>query len=130
MMKTIILDTNFLLIPGQFGLDIFDRFSQDLDFPYTLAVLDLTVQELEKLLKGSETNQKGKLAVKIAQELIKKQNIVIIKTSQEKNADDALLNSSKKGYVIATQDKDLLHRIKKAGGKSIQMRQKKYLVVK
>ena len=46
-MKKIILDTNFLLIPAQFKVDIFDEIDRIMIEKYQLFVLDKTIDELK-----------------------------------------------------------------------------------
>ena len=123
-MKKIILDTNFLLIPAQFRVDIFSEIKRIADFPYQLCILDKTIDELKTIQK----NQKGKnkTAAKLALQLIKKKKIKQIKTTQNLLVDDLLVQFSKKGAVIATQDLGLKRRLKKP---YIILRQKKYLAL-
>ena len=45
-MKKIILDTNFLLIPAQFNVDIFSEIERICDFQYQLCIVDKTLSEL------------------------------------------------------------------------------------
>ena len=66
----IILDTNFLLIPGTLKVDIFEEIKRICDFKYTLHIIDKTVDELKKI---TETQRgKYKTAAKLALMLIKK----------------------------------------------------------
>lgn len=120
----IILDTNFLLIPSRFKIDIFSEINRICDFSYSLYVLDKTIGELEKIA----VKQKGKhkQAAKLALKLIKAKRLKKIRT-EAGNVDDILL---KQDAVIATQDKALIRRLKKAKKKVIQLRQKKYLMLK
>lgn len=123
-MKKIILDTNFLLIPAQFKVDIFSEIQRIADFKYQLFVLDKTLDELNKIIK----QQKGrhKAAAKLALALIKNKKVKTIKTSSEKYVDDLLVEYSKKGAIIATQDLGLKNRLKKP---YIILKQKKYLAL-
>jgi len=50
-MRKIILDTNFLLIPAQFKVDIFSEIDRICSFTYSLFVLDKSVEELKKISK-------------------------------------------------------------------------------
>ena len=123
-MKQIILDTNFLLIPAQFRVDIFEEIKRIADFKYQLCILDKTIDELKKIQK--EQRGKHKLAAKLALDLVKKKKIKIIKTTEKKYVDDHLVDFSKKGAVIATQDLGPKKRLKKP---YIVLRQKKYLTL-
>ena len=123
-MKKIILDTNFLLIPYQFKVDIFEEIERTADFNYSLNVLDKTIDELNKII--DEQKGKHKEAAKLALSLIKNKNIKKIKT-KEGLVDDLQLEQD---AIVATQDKELINRLKQAKKKVIQLRQKKYLIIK
>ena len=122
--RRIILDTNFLLIPFQFRVDIFEEVKKIADFKYKLFVLDKTLDELVKIQK--EQKGKNRAAAKLALQLIKKKDVKIIKTTEDKIVDDLLAQYSRKGDIIATQDLGLKRRLKKP---YIILRQKKYLAL-
>lgn len=117
----ILLDTNFLLIPAQFKIDVFEelkRFGE----PLTISVC---VIELKKL-----SRKKGKPGehARIALLLLKKKKIKIVKAKGE--ADFALMNHAKKfNCAVATNDRKLIKALKNNGIKIIRMRQKKYLIM-
>lgn len=119
-MKRIILDTNFLLAIGQFRIDIFSELERICDFPYSVYVLDKTVDELNKIL--ITPGKKDKSAAKLALEIIK-DRIEIIKTG-EGYVDDILVKIADNETIIATQDRELKKRIKT---RIITIKQKKYL---
>ncbi len=126
-MKRIILDTNFLLIPIQFKVDIFTEIDRICLFPYKLYIVDKTIDELKKIVE----KQKGKhkFAAKIALQLVKKKNISKIKT-KEGHVDDLILDVLDKDSILATQDAIFRKRAVKKGIKVIVLRAKKYLVLK
>ena len=120
----IILDTNFLLVPSQFKVDIFSEINNICNFKYSIYILDKTVDELNKIV--DEQKGKHKEAAKLALKLIKFKKIKIIRT-KEGSVDDLLLEQD---AVIATQDKALIKKLKNNKKKVIQLRQKKYLILK
>lgn len=123
--KKILLDTNFLLIPGQFKVDIFSELERACDFNFKVYILDKTVKELENILK----NQKGKdkAAAKLALSLIETKPLNIIH-SNSKPVDDLIVDIAREeGFIVATQDKQLRQRLKKHDIPMIVLRQKKYL---
>ena len=75
----------------------------------------------------AEGKSKSALLAKLALSQIHKKPLKVLKT-KETSADPALLSLSKKGYIIATHDKVLKQKIKKARGNIIFIRQKKYVV--
>jgi uncharacterized protein len=128
LVKKIILDTNFLLIPGYFTTDIISEIERIALFPYKLCVLDRTIEELEDLkqkLRGKE-----KAAARLASEIIAKNNIEIIDTDESTgHVDDIIINQCDKETLVATQDAELKKRLRKKGIKVIHLRQKKYLQI-
>ncbi len=115
----IILDTNFLIDCIRFKIDLESELRGN-----ELFVLDSIIFEIEKITKrGTKESSLAKLAL----DYIKRKHLKILKP-KEKNTDLSLLNYSKKGYAMATQDKVLKNKIKKAGGKLIFIRQKRYVV--
>ena len=70
-MKRIILDTNFLLIPIQFKVDIFTEIDKICIFPYKLYIIEGTIDELNKIIEWRAYKSKDKLSAKIGLELLK-----------------------------------------------------------
>jgi len=117
----IVLDTNFLMIPGQLGLDIFSELERICDFSYKVFIVEETIKELEKIAEKAKTSDKK--AVRIAKELIKTKKIGII-PAKEGYVDDLLVELSKsEDIIVATNDTELKKRLKRA----IILKQKKYL---
>lgn len=133
-MARIILDTNFLLIPGQFKVQIFEELQDAFILPYRLQIIDKTLDELEKLVKTAKLPDKT--AAKIALGLIGCYKVDILPTKRLKsdNVDDLIIETlSHKGptekIYVATQDKELKKRVLENNGKIITLRQKKYLKI-
>jgi rRNA-processing protein FCF1 len=124
--KKILLDTNFLLIPGQFKVDIFSEIERIADFKYKLCVLDLSLKELDNIIEKQKG--KDKEAAKLALLLIKSKDIDIIK-SKGNYADREILDIADKDFIIATQDASLRKALKNKGTKTIVLRNKKYLIM-
>ena len=125
--KKIVLDTNFLLIPAQFGLDIFEELKKLCSLPYKVFIVDKSLKELKKVLK--EGKGADKKAASIALSLIQDKNINIIPTSTADYVDDILL-SLDGIYAVCTQDRALQKKLEEKGVRIIRMRQKKYLEFK
>ena len=127
-MKKILLDTNFLLIPYQFKVDIFTQIDRISMFQYKLYILDRTLEELTNIVKRQKGRNKD--AAKIALKLVVIKNVNVIKTNSNKNTDDVILDiASKEGYIVATQDKDLKRELINHNVSVIVLRQKKILVM-
>ncbi len=127
-MKKILLDTNFLLIPWQFKVDIFTQIDDIAHFKYGLFILDKALDELKKIVE--EQKGKDKDAAKVALKLIAIKNIGIIKTEEGGETDEIILKTaSKDDFIVATQDKDLKRRLINQGVSVIILRQKKTLAI-
>jgi rRNA-processing protein FCF1 len=122
-MKKIILDTNFLLIPSQSKVDIFAEIDKICMFKYELCIVDKTIDELNNIIE----KQKGKhkAAAKLALQLIKSKHLKTLATHQDTDVDTILASFSEKGYIVATQDKELKKRVKAR----IILKQRKYLIL-
>ena len=120
----IALDTNMLLAVEKFKLGLLEEIESN--FPKALiAVPEQVLQELEILQKRSKSLEKQ---VKIAKEVLKKAKFKVLQ-SKESNADKALLELSRNGFIIATNDKELRKKVKKNSGKCLILRKKKFLVL-
>ena len=127
-MKKILLDTNFLLIPYQFKVDIFTQIDRISMFKYKLFVLDKTLDELKKIVE--EQKGKNRDAARIALKLIAIKKIKIIKTKSNMYTDDMILDiASKEDYIVATQDKDLKRSLINRRIRVIVLKQKKILAL-
>jgi rRNA-processing protein FCF1 len=119
----IILDTNFLLIPAQFSVDIYSQLRSN---GYNeFITMSACIDELEKL-KAQKKHEKH---IKIALELLKKNSVSVVQTSI--GADAAIADyacDEHNKIAVATLDIALIKALKKKGVKVIRLRQKKYIV--
>jgi hypothetical protein len=122
-MKKIILDTNFLTIPYQFNVDIFEEIDRMMEEDYELITLDGVIKELKKMI---ESKGKDAVAAKIALGLIDKKNVKIISTD-EKKVDNAIIGLADENTIVATNDKVLRKKIKDKNVKVLYLRSKKHL---
>lgn len=126
-MKKILLDTNFLLIPAQFNVDIFSEIDRIMHESYQLYTLDKVIDELKSIIQDKEQSQKNRRAAKLALQLIESKDVKTIKTKQDKLADDLIVDLD--SYIIATQDIELKKRLKEKNTRIITLRQKKKLIL-
>jgi len=124
-MKKIILDANFLTIPYQFNVDIFEEIDRIMEEKYELMTIDGVVEELKKLTKAKT---KDAVAAKLGLELIEKKNVKIIYT-EYKNVDNAIIAMSNKDTIVATNDKGLRKKLKNKNVKVLYLRSKKHIVM-
>ncbi len=131
-MISVILDTNFLLIPAQFKVDIFSEIHMIAHRPIRLVVPDIVIEELEGIIR----NQKGshRRAAEMALQLIRTKGLARLKTQAFKTADDFILQKAsteaEKGKIwVATQDAALRKKLKDAGIPLVTLRGKSHLVI-
>ncbi len=124
-MKKILLDTNFLMIPSQYKVDIYAEIDRLLP-AYQLTTLDVVIDELKKLaLKG-----KGRYDAKLALALLKHKKVIILHSKNKtlKNADEIILNTANKdNYIVCTQDRGLKRLLRQKKVPLIVLRQKNHL---
>ena len=112
-MYKIILDTNFLLSCLNFKIDFISEINRICSLNYELYIFEGTLKELENKKHG-----------KLAWDIIKNKNIKVI-NSKNSYVDKDIL-SLKDGYIIATNDKVLIKKLKFP---VIRIKQKKYLIL-
>lgn len=129
-MHEVILDTNFLLIPGRFKLDIFEELNRILNFAHRVVVSDGTLRELENL-KAYAKKGADKQAAKLALDLLVAKGIGVIE-QPDMSVDDFLVQHASAAVgddkvFIATQDAELKQRLRSVQVPVIVMRQRNHL---
>jgi len=122
-MTHVFIDTNMLLLVAE-GFDLFGQLTQE--YPhFTPAIVQGTLRELQTVqTKGTGAEKR---AAKLAQELVSRQHLNIVSQSVT-HVDDALLALAQETTgVIATQDKGLQQRARRAGIPVLALRGKKLL---
>lgn len=120
-MKVAILDTNFLLIPHQFKIDIFTELNYLLE-EHKKVLSSATVNELDGI---SKKMSKAGLAARFAKKILEKHpEIDVIPTKL--NADDFIVAYSKEHdrVVVCTNDIRLKRRINRIRVKIITLKSK------
>ncbi len=130
--KIVLLDTNFLLIPSQYKVDIFAEVRRLCDFSYELAVLDATVDELSGIMGNKDMSEKDRRAAKLGLQLLKAKAVNVIKPDRKvfKSTDKAILDFAVQGkgsVVVATQDRLLREKLRSGGVAVIVLREGQYL---
>lgn len=123
----VIPDTNFLLIPGQFGVDIISELNRILDVKFEIAVPNIVLDELNVI----ERKAKGKdlMAVRMAKKLAEMFNVIEIGKFGEKPTDEQIFEFAVKNsnVVVCTNDKLLKKKLRERGIPVVYLRQKKIL---
>jgi len=124
-MKTVLVDTNFLVECAKNKVDIHTELTRILDTTFEVAILDRTMDELDELIaKGKKTGQ----AARLAKTILMTKRVVVLPT-EGGHTDTLLLKRTDKDTIVATMDRALKQKLKKKKQDVIIIRGKKKLVV-
>ena len=123
----VIPDTNFLLVPGQFGVDIIGELNRVLDVRFRIAVPNAVLQELEVI--ESKSRGKDLMAIRMAKKLAERFEVVEIGRFGERPIDDQIFDFAVKNerVIVCTNDKELKRRLRERGIPVVYLRSKKIL---
>ncbi len=122
MTRKVIIDTNGLMIPGQFGVDIFSELKR-LGFD-SCVVPRASVRELEKIY--SQGHGKDRVAAKIALSLLDQCTVI----EKEGYADDIIAEMAiDAGAACLTNDTELKKRLCSKGVTIIHLRERTRLSI-
>ena len=126
-MVKVILDSNFLLVPFQFKIDIFEELN-DLLGKAEPIILSTTIEELKKLVEKS--GAKRRMQFSAALKLAERCKILEVEKQASENYDDVILRiASKLKFPVATNDAELRKKLRKTGVATIYLREKARLIV-
>lgn len=123
----VILDTNFLTIPAQFGVDVFSEAERVLERSVEFILLRSVFDEIRsKVERAGRTESR---LFKVALDLTERCKIVSINQSMEDSAvDDQLLEyAASVNGVLATNDRELRKRASERGLAILILRGRKHL---
>ncbi|RDE15826.1 MAG: hypothetical protein C4K47_02235 [Candidatus Thorarchaeota archaeon] len=129
MVAIVVVDTSFLMIPAEFGIDVFAESKEILEENIEFVVLTSVIREIETKPKSGSTPRNSKF--RIAGDLAKLCKTVDVSPSiADLPVDDQLLEytASIKG-VLATNDRTLRERARERGLPVLLMRGKKRLAL-
>jgi len=118
----ILIDTNFFLIPGRFGVDFIkelERFGKP-----ELFTLDIVMKELQMLADGKGKDSRD---ARLGIEIIQKKSIGILEAKGKSVDEEIERVSAERGFVVCTQDKELQNRLRNEEIEVIFLRQGKVL---
>lgn len=142
-MNLVILDANFLMVPSQFGVDVYEELRMRLTGKLQLIIVPEVLDELSNKMDG-HASTKFQRNVKMAFQLLKHQQqqypecFVTLPEGNTLNApvDDYLIlkalqySSNRDDRIyIATNDKELRKKSSQKGIRVIYLRQKKLLEI-
>ncbi|WP_297091400.1 PIN domain-containing protein [Thermococcus sp.] len=123
----VVPDTNFLLVPGQFGVDIISELSRVLDVRFKIAVPNVVLQELDVI----ERKARGKdlMAIRMAKKLAERFEVIDIGEFGRRPIDDQIFDFAVKNehVVVCTNDKGLKKRLRERGIPVVYLRSRKIL---
>ena len=136
-MKQVVVDTNMLLVPGQFQVDIFTELERVMDETYEIVILDSTLKELDKLSQGKGDDARAARLGKMLVQHNQKRDFAAAANSQCKGlkivqgssdyADDAIVAIAEDDTIVATNDGGLKRRLLERGVRVIYLKQDTYL---
>ena len=123
----VILDSNFLMIPFQFNLDVFQEIEFLLQKKVDFIVPSAVKSELTALsTRGGEGAAEASLALQLASRC----RVVEVTLDANETVDDAIVKASQKlGAVVATNDIELKNRLKLLKVPVVYLRDKSKLEV-
>jgi len=123
----VIPDTNFLLVPGQFGVDVVSELNRILDVKFRVAVPNVVLGELELI----ERKSRGRdlMAIRMARKLAERFEVVDVGRFGDGPTDDRILEFAvKRGRtIVCTNDRKLRKRLREKGVPVVYLRSKKIL---
>lgn len=123
----VILDSNFLMIPFQFNIDIFQEIEYLLQKKVDFVVPSAVKSELTGISsRGGEGAPEASLALQLASRC----RVVEVTLEPQETVDDAIVKASQKlGAVVATTDIDLKKRLRDINVPVVYLREKSKLEV-
>lgn len=116
----VIIDSNFLITPAKYHIDIFDEIPEILGKNVELVVPTGVYEEIERA-----TRQKGARKASLALTLTKKCKIIHVQTRMGEGVDDTIVRLAQEwGSPVATNDRSLRKRLRSRGIPVLSMRGK------
>jgi rRNA-processing protein FCF1 len=126
MPLSVLLDTNFILLPLELGRDIKSELDNLLDLNYNLMILNESIDELKKI----KLKHKHQDNIDFIKEIWG--DVKIIKSPDLKfnNVDEKIFNIAMNNqFIVATNDMDLRRRLRKYGLATIFLRKKRHIML-
>jgi len=122
----IILDSNFLLVPTQFKIDIFEGIMNLLNQNYESIVLSTTMDELQSIAErgAPKLRKQAEMALKLAE----KCDLINVDRERNETNDDVIIRVAKQmKCLVATNDSELRKRLRNISIPVVYVRQKSRL---
>jgi rRNA-processing protein FCF1 len=123
--RPVVLDTNFLLIPFQFKIDIFRELDYLLDYSHSYVISSQTIRELERI--GSSIGKDG-MAARLALKLVSANRKRIDIIESDEYVDRWIMGYARENRaVVCTNDSKLRKELKRLDIKVVTMKSKSKL---
>ncbi|AEH23906.1 PIN domain-containing protein [Pyrococcus yayanosii] len=123
----VVPDTNFLLVPGQFGVDIIGELERILDVRYEMVIPNVVLEELRVI--AGKVRGRDLIAVRMALAIAERFRVIEIGRFGERPTDELIyefaVNNDR--VIVGTNDKMLRKKLREAGVPVVFLRQKKRL---
>jgi len=127
---TVIVDTNFMTVPAEPGVDVFSEIERLVEGRVRFVVLASVVQEIESRMSGP-SHKGGVTKFRVAKDLLNRCEVITLDSRPERlSVDDQLLQyaPSVRG-AIATNDRQLRTRARSLGIPVFTLRAKKRVML-
>jgi len=123
----VILDSNFLMMPIQFHIDVFRELDELLNQKVETVIPFPVYEEIKRIACGkSKLAKEAKLALKIAE----KSEVFEVKLGPGESTDDLIVRlASEWGCLVATNDRELRRKLRDLTVPVIYLRQKSRLAI-
>jgi len=127
VITTVIMDANFLMAPGELGIDVFEEVDSLMGGDYETVVPEPVKIELQKIARGRGEEAK---AARIALELMKRNNVETMETKHI-DGDSSIIELARKceSPVVATNDKNLRDQFRKRSVPTLCIRTRDHVVI-
>jgi len=126
MPTKVIFDTNFLLIPIRFGVDIFSEAERVLETIVEFYVTETVLNEID-ILKG-KSKPSFIRELEFAEKLAQQCSIINVGIVPRETVDDSLIRVAKNDdYIVATTDTALRRKLREANVRVLYLRQEQFL---
>lgn len=120
---SVLLDANALLVPVQFGIDIFEEIGRIVG-AYEPLTLDSVLEELERLSRGKGRDA---IAARVGRSLCERCRVVHASTSGITVDEQLALYAREHGCIVVTNDRQLRTTLLEQGIDVISLRKQKKL---
>jgi rRNA-processing protein FCF1 len=124
----VLLDTNFLMIPIRFGVDIFSEMTGLLEVVVEPVVIQSVLDEIHLLLREAKPSFSRELefALKMASQC----TMINDERRLHEKVDDSLIRIAvNNGFIVGTTDAELRRRLRAAGVPALYLRQSNRLCI-